>query len=172
LIERYYFSYESGILRYDGQTIRVTTKEAELRSLSSCGGCNDPRGVWTIRITPAGVQNLGHRFLRPEFKWTDDLLSAIEQGQDASELASPAVLAVLRATLSRLNPADNLTSGKESTEPEKARFHLGMLAKLTVLQRSPHGGKFILASDEATLCLTYTLRSGKPFFTNLRSQQN
>lgn len=47
-----------GGFRFDSKTVRISTKEA-LETLSSCGRCPEPRGVWSVRITADGVGTSG-----------------------------------------------------------------------------------------------------------------
>ena len=74
LAQSYEFSLDYGGFHMDRRIIRIKTKEP-LEVISSSSPSPDPWAVWTIRIAPDGVQDLGRRFLQPEIKWADELLS-------------------------------------------------------------------------------------------------
>jgi hypothetical protein len=160
LVELFHHLWNSDGARFDGRTLRVSTKE-ELNTFSSCGGCPDPRGVWSIRITPDGVQDLGHRFLEPELQWADDLFSKVDKGMDTTELAEPVVVAALKARMQEekvQHPPD------PSLGPD---FYWGMLDRCRVIRRG-RGGAFELVLDEFQLRFSYVLRNGKPYFMDVK----
>jgi hypothetical protein len=156
-------SNDSRRFRFDGRTIRISTKE-ELHAFSSCGMCEAPRGVWTVGITPTGVRDLGHRFLQPEFQWADDLLSTIEKGKDATNLADAKVVKTLKDHIREVQAeaADRAQDASEKTE-----FWWGMLDRCVVIHRGQRGA-FLLVVDEGRLRFGYVLRNGKPYFTHVR----
>ncbi len=157
LIKLYEYADDEGVFQFDGTTLRITTKES-LRTFFSCGMCPEPRGLWTVRITPSGVKDMGHRFLKPEYQWADELLSRFYSGQGTSNLANGGVVTALRKKM-------------EEIRRENARFNIsdseflwGMLGECRVFRRGDKG-KFELKLDEATLRFTYLMRNGKPYFT-------
>jgi len=65
-----------------------------------------------------GVRDLGHRFLKPEIQWADELLSNIEQGEDTTNLAEAKVVAALKARIEEVQADDwalNLAQKEEFT---------------------------------------------------------
>jgi hypothetical protein len=62
LMGNYNYSLDSteGVT-FDGKLLRAHTKEDEFKTFFSCGGCKEPPGEWTIRITQRGVEDLGRR---------------------------------------------------------------------------------------------------------------
>ena len=161
LIDVYFYAADYGNFRFDGNTVRITTKE-ELKILFSCGMCPTPRGVWVLRITPDRVQDLGHRFVTPEIKWADELLSAIEKGEDTMNLADPKVVATLKAHAEETQAEDLKLDPSLS-----GKFSWGMLGACRVLRRGQEGA-FELELDEGRLHFTYLLRNGTPYFTNVK----
>ena len=80
--------------------------------------CPEPRGVWSARITGDGVRDLGHRFLKPEIQWADELLSKIEKGEDATNLAEAKVVVALKVRIEEAQAEDlalNLAQKEEFT---------------------------------------------------------
>src|SRR5205823_8756521 len=61
--------------------------------------CREPRGIWTVRITPHRVENHGHQLLQPEVQWADELLSKLDAGEDVRRFASPKVIDALRVRI-------------------------------------------------------------------------
>jgi len=167
LIELYQYAADYGSLQFDGETFRIATKEEEqLKSFFSCGMCPEPRGVWTIRITPDGVQKLGHPFLRPEFQWADELLTKVQTGEDTSDLASSTVAEAVKARLEQVQQEMKEFETEDTKSDEKSLYCCGMLDHLRVLRRGP-AGAFELALDEAQFRFTYIKRNGKPYFTRV-----
>ncbi|MBZ5646587.1 MAG: hypothetical protein LAN37_05115 [Acidobacteriia bacterium] len=162
LIKTYHYTWDDGTFRFDGKMLRIGTKE-ETQSFSSCGGCPEPRGIWTIRITPKDVQDLGHRFLQPEMEWADELLSKISAGADTAGLARPDVVSTIKRVMQEIS-----SENQQPNESEKEdRFYWGMLNTFRSIKPGQHG-VFELALDEARLRFTYVLRNGKPYFTKVR----
>ncbi len=159
LIKTYEYAWDTGSFHFNGNTVRIKTKEEPL-SYFSCGECSDPKGIWTLRITPEGVEDLGHRFVDPEMQWADDLLSTVGNGKDASGIAGPQVIQEIKSAITEI--------AKESAEPGKAEesnpYVWGMFAGFHRIGKDI----FAIAFDEARMRFTYALRSGKPYFTHIR----
>jgi hypothetical protein len=159
LVETYQYAADYGGFRFDGQTVRIKTKEY-LANFSSCGMCPEPRGMWTIRTTPTGVQDQGHKIFPPELKRADELLSRIEEGEEAPDIAAPRVVAALEAQMHEPEAADGV-------HPPKKEFSWGMLERCSV-QRNGRRGIIEIAMDECRLRFTYVLRRQRYYFTGLR----
>ena len=161
LVEVYYYPLDFRGFRFDGRTLRISTKE-ELVVLYSCGMCALPEGTWTVRITPGGVQNLGHRFLQPEIRWADELLSKMTKGEDATNLAEAKVVDALKRLMHESSETE------DGAHPSgRMEFPLGMLEQVQVLRRGQRGA-FLLVVDEGTLRFGYVLRNGRPYFTSVK----
>jgi hypothetical protein len=78
-----------------GNLLTIPTKEAT-RSFSSYGCCAGPRGIWMIRVTPVGTQDLGHRLLQPQIEWADLLAASRTKSPSLTGLAAPSDRAVLK----------------------------------------------------------------------------
>jgi hypothetical protein len=125
--------------------------------------CSDPKGVWTLRIKPKGVKDLGHRFLNPEMQWADKLLSAIAEGKDVSEMARPDVVTAIKSTMAEITKEN-----AQQSEPEQpSLFSWGMFGDF---HRNSQG-TFSIDFDEARMRFTYLMRKGKPYFTHVRIDQ-
>lgn len=162
LVEVYQYGLESYRFRFDGKTLRISTKE-ETDALLSCGGCTEPHGTWTVRITPDGVQNLGHRFRQPEIKWADELLSKINKGKDVADIAAPGVVEALKAEM-KDSEDEKVQSGADASDD--ADFFRGMFEECRVLRRGQKGA-FLVVTEEGKLRFTYVLRKGRPYFTDV-----
>ena len=147
LIVRSYQLYidEDRDIQLVGDLLTVPTKETT-RSFSSFGCCAEPRGIWVVRVTPIGVQDLGHRFLQPQIEWADRLLASRAKSRAAADLAAPSVLAFLRRTeidADSVNQCHVLSHGRK--------------------------GAFEISFGVGTkLWLAYRLRNGQPYFTDIR----
>lgn len=161
LVDLYEFAADNFNFHIDDMTLRIGTKE-RTQTLDSCGECAIPRGVWTIRVTPDGVQDLGHRFLTPEIHWADQLLTKIGNDEDVTESASPDVVEALMSHIKETEAED----AKLGLAAPK-HFNWGLLEKCRVLSRGQQGG-FELSLDGAKMRFSYKLRNGKPYFRHLR----
>jgi hypothetical protein len=164
MVELYQYAVGFGGFRFDGRTLQISTKEA-LGTLFSCGTCPEPRGVWTIRITSAGVRDLGRRFLTPELQWADELLTKIAKGEDTTTLAEVEVVEAVKALI-RETQAEDKDLGLDPSE-----FSWGMLGQYRVLHRGQRGD-FDLALDEGQLRFSYVLRHGRHYLTRVRISSN
>jgi hypothetical protein len=82
-------------IHFDGRDLSIPIKE-QPRAFISSGSSPDPQGIWTLRITPRGVQDLGHRWSKPELEWFDRLSDAVQKGRDTAALAAPEVARSLK----------------------------------------------------------------------------
>jgi hypothetical protein len=164
LVELYQYAADFRGFRFNGKTLQIATKE-ETGTFFSCGMCQQPRGIWTLKITPAGVENLGRRFLQPEVQWADELLAKVGKGADTTNIADPKVVGILRAKTDQIKtehaPVD------KSTSSGTMKFSWGMLGQCHVLRRG-QSGSFDLDLDEGRLHFSYVLRNGRPYFTRVR----
>jgi hypothetical protein len=158
LVKLYQYAGDTGIPQFDGRTLRIPTKE-ELNTFFSCGMCPDPRGVWTVRVTPSGVQDLGHRFLQPELQWADGLFSKIDRGEDTTGLADAKVVMALKARMQEAQSQQVAGYGKG--------FYWGMLDRFRVLRRGRRG-TFELVLDDEQMRFSYVRRKGRHYFTEVR----
>ena len=152
LVKVYQYAADYRGFRFDGRTLRISTKE-DTRTFFSCGMCAEPRGVWTVRITPDGIQDLGHRFLEPELQWADELISKIEQREDTTLVANAQVVAALKDCM--------------QVPSHEGGFSWGMLAGCRILRRGQQGA-FVVVLDEYRLRFSYVLRNGAHYFTDVR----
>jgi hypothetical protein len=161
LIKLHQYAADYANFHFDGKMFRIVTKEEEgLRSFFSCGMCPEPRGVWTVRVTRTGVQDLGHRFLQPEYQWADELLSKVQDGEDISNLAEKGVAEAVKARIEERKAKIDAESRDSS---EDTHFFWGMLDRIRVLRRGPEGA-FELDLDEAQFRFSYVRHNGKPYF--------
>jgi proteasome lid subunit RPN8/RPN11 len=129
-----------------GNLLSVPTKETT-SSFSSFGCCAEPRGIWTLRIAPGKVQDLGHRFLQPQIEWADRLLATSRANSPAAAgLAAPSVLAFLR----------------------NAEIEANMIDQCHVLSSGRKGAFEISFAEGTKLWFAYRLRNGQPYFTGVR----
>jgi len=99
-IKSYLVSLETpGGSALKGDRLEIHTKE-DFKRFYSCGDCPDPQAVWTLRITPGGVEDLGRRLLTPpELSAADELVDRMARQQDVSSLAALGVIRRLWGSL-------------------------------------------------------------------------
>jgi len=166
LIQSYNYAADYGGIHSQGNLVRIVTKEPT-STLVPCGMCPEPRGDWTLRLTPNGIEDLGHRFRTPEIEWADQLLTTVAKSGDASALASPEALSALRDAIAKQRAKYPPTQGE--TEEEKAFVFFGLYEKCRILSRRTQG-QFVIEEDDATFRFYYEKRGGKPFFTRVSIQ--
>lgn len=158
LIKIYQYAWDYRSFHLKGNTLQIGTKE-ETQAFFSCGMCPEPKGIWTLRFTPDGVNDLGHKFLHPELQWTDELLSKINKGTDVTDIAHPGVVKAIRSAMQEIQ-----LGRQPSAESEKDHlFYWGMFGGF----RRINPGAFQLSFDDAKMTFNYILRNGKPFFTKV-----
>jgi len=147
--------------RLQGDRLRVRTKE-NLQRIYTCGSCDDPKGTWTLRITPDGVVDLGHTFDDPLVQFVDDLLDRVVRRRDASALASRSA----RARLAKIVDAERADERRMGFEwYDSPRF--GMIMSWKVRARG-HRRVIDLETDDVHLLFTVAKRSGKPYVTAVK----
>lgn len=159
LVKEYHYAADYDVFDLDGKTLGISTKEP-LRTFYSCGMCPEPRGVWILRVTPDGVEDLGHHFLQPELRWADELFSKIDEGADTRDLAAVRVVTALKARIAEVR-------AEYSAQHPSWGFSWGMLDQCRVLRRG-RWGAFELIVDAGRLRFSYALRNGRPYFTDVR----
>jgi hypothetical protein len=97
-IKSYYIDYHSWSVSFSKGLLNIRTKE-ELETFYICGNCGEPAGIWRLRIGRNKIEDLGHRYLKPEFQLIDRLFYAIQQGKEVSDFASPQAARTLRSAL-------------------------------------------------------------------------
>jgi hypothetical protein len=159
LVKTYQYPWDSGSFHMDGSTLRIGTKE-DTRSFVACGDCPEPKGIWTLRITPVGVTDLGHRFLQPELQWADELLTTVGKGENTTEIARSDVVEKIKAAQQKMR-----AKVQQPNEPgREASRHWSMLDSFRRL--GPNS--FDLKLDEVQFRFTYILRNHKPHFTTIK----
>ena len=98
-VKNYSTNVESCEVTLDGDLLKVTTKQ-EPSAFYTCGSCTEPVGLWNLRVTPDGVEDLGGRYEAPDIGLLDDVLVAASCGSRLG-LAAPSVLDVLGERLAR-----------------------------------------------------------------------
>jgi hypothetical protein len=87
----------------DEGILKVPTKE-DFRTFSTNRASEEPRGVWPIRISPNGVEDLGPRHLVRELRLIDDLFYRVQRRQPATDIAAPSVISYLRRVIPDAGP--------------------------------------------------------------------
>ena len=95
--------------RLEGDLLKVQQKKS-FRSFFSCGMCEERQTDWVVRITPAGIEDLGERVVVPELDSVDELFYRLIHGRSAAALATPDVI---HAAQNVLRQARSLSSEKE-----------------------------------------------------------
>jgi hypothetical protein len=155
--------------RLRGDRVLIFTKEM-LETLYTCGSCDDPQGIWTLRITPDGVTDLGHALDQPLLKFVDDLLERVVRSQDTSAVASPRARAKLEEVIAGLREEYvKMANGLEVPRVEELR--LGMIMNWKV---SVHGKqrRIDLETDRIHVIFTLAQRAGKPYVVAVKDLQS
>jgi hypothetical protein len=157
LMGDYTYSLDSAEgVTFDGKLLRAHTKEGDFKTFFSCGGCPEPPGEWTIRISSRGVEDLGHRRLAPELDLIDNLYYRIQRRMPVSNMAAPGV--VLKLT----DAIDALPKNPDASDNYEL---LGMLMDWKVEHQDQHMRICILTDNPGRYLFTLVRRSGKWFFT-------
>jgi len=163
VIQSYNHVADDGAIQVQGNLIRIATKEPT-NTIAPCGMCPEPHGEWTLRLTPDGTKDLGHRFRTPEMQWADQLLTTIAASGDASTMASPDVIAKVRGAILKRRAKYPPSQGE--TEQEGGFVFFGMFDRCNILSRGQQGA-FVLKLDDIEFKFSYEMHGNQPFFTGL-----
>jgi hypothetical protein len=87
-------------LSVEGDVLTLPIKDA-YASFSDCGSCVGRQRLWTLRLTPTGVRDLGKASAAPEVDVIDDLYDRALHHRPMAGLASPAVARLIAAQISK-----------------------------------------------------------------------
>ena len=154
LVKNYYVSFETSGFEENGNLLKIHTKEFP-KTFSSCGECREPEAIWTLQITPDGVEDLGTEFEQPEYKLIDDLLYRTQRREPVTGLASDRVARKLRDIVPEVKGQMN---------------NLGMLFALKTAQQNGREIADITIDGEyfSKLRFTFERRNGKLFATAVK----
>jgi hypothetical protein len=156
LIHSYHTIGDSGEIVFDGESLKIPTKES-FQVMFSCGSCPTPRAIWTLKITPDGVEDRGRVYDDPELQQLDILWAHLLNDEPAQEIASPHVI----DTLHQLIDEDGYTS-KESVP-------LSMLGRWSVT-RTPSHHRLCFSTDNLSRYLVFEgeKRQDRVYFSTVR----
>jgi hypothetical protein len=143
-------------VNFDGKLLRAHTKEDDFKTFFSCGGCQEPPGEWTIRITPRGVEDLGHRRLTPELDLIDNLYYRIQRRMPVSNMAAADVIKELTHAIDDIWNDASVTNDYEP---------LGMLMDWKVERQDQHMRICISTDDPGRYLFKLVQRNRIWFFT-------
>lgn len=95
LVRSYSISFETPAVTLAGDTLTIPTK-GRFKSFSTCGQCVEPEVIWTLRVTPDGVRDLGRVHKVPELQVVDELFDRVIHHKSTRDLAAPGVAKVMR----------------------------------------------------------------------------
>jgi hypothetical protein len=144
----------------EGDLLRIATKE-QPKVFYSCGSCDEPKGIWTLRVTPDGVSDLGHAYEEPLLAMADELIARVARGEDASSLATSKVIARLTDFVQQLRKDREETAAHDSQQanepPNPYDSVFSMLGSWRVSTSGSHR-VLDLATDDWHLELTFEKR--------------
>jgi hypothetical protein len=157
LMGDYAYSLDSAEgVTFDGKLLRAHTKEGDFKTFFSCGGCKEPPGEWTIRVTPRGVEDLGHRRLTPELDLIDDLYYRIQRRMPVSNIAAPDVTKELTHAIDDIRDDSSVTNDYSP---------LGMLMDWKVEHQDQYMRICISTDDPGRYLFKLVQRNRSWFFT-------
>jgi hypothetical protein len=158
LIKVYLVYVETARIEAVGDLLRVHTK-GEYENFYSCGMCPEPEVIWTVRVTPDGVQDLGREHVFPELQLVDELWNRLGNGRSTADIASPQVVRVIR----QLDLAMRRESGGSPFDES-----LGMLFERKIVRE---GNREMLHFSAENLCSELRFEidrsKGRPDFTRV-----
>lgn len=145
---------------WQGDTLRLPVK-GRLATMSPLGGDVHPRAVWMIRVTGAGVEDLGEEWDEPDLRFVDGVLARVLRQEDTADVIDTGVAVDLYrrlAPIAHLPDAPNLGSygsfavrqagdGRVATMKGGARGEVAI--EFTIVERE--GRRFVTAATVRTL---------------------
>lgn len=101
LVKTYGYMVDQAVgTRFQGEFLRIREK-GDFKTISTSGSSEGRQMEWTIRVTPEGVQDLGKKSMVRELDLVDEAYFRLEHGMPAADVASPAVQATLKRSITR-----------------------------------------------------------------------
>jgi hypothetical protein len=168
---------DSAGVSLQGDLLRLHTKEFLKVINPLCGGCVEPSGVWTLRLTPTGVEDLGHVTEDPLWQLIDELLDRTQRGENVSALAAHQVAADLRASFASGGEFEGLVEDwRHTNEPHGDHLEVDIVGScggpcelsLNIKRRN---GKLYVASGSVRPCAQFAAcRTPTPMVANERDR--
>jgi hypothetical protein len=157
-IESFRGSFDAPGLEIEQDTVRIHTK-GEYKSFFSCGTCPEPKVVWTIRLTPDAVQDLGRKHAVPELELVDKLWSGVSHGRNVDAVASPQVIEAVKL----------VTADVASDQESPSAYSPGMLGDWKVVREDGRDVLYFSADNLTCGPLRFELerRSTGPYLSHL-----
>jgi len=149
---------EDGVIQHQGDRLLFPTRENS-DAFMDLGAGMEPQGTWSVRVTPSQIQDLGHRWNSAGAQLVDRLCARLQKGQEASDLASPEVIAWMKQRF--------------PTEPDgKQRpYFMGFLNEVHTT-RIRGGEQVRLDCDEGSFLFRIERHAGKRFLRSIRLAQD
>jgi hypothetical protein len=112
----------------EGSLLTIHEK-GTFKTFFSCGSCEGRQLVWSFKLGPAGVQDLGKRSLEPDLDLVDALIDRAVRKAPAGDIASPAAAAVVGKAVEGI---------RHQFEPGDAHPLVGMLMGWNVRGPATH----------------------------------
>ena len=157
LIKTYRSTANTEEIEFDGSILKIPTKE-DYRTFFSCGTCTEAKVIWTIKVTPKNIEDLGKIHEDPELQWMDELWDRLLSGKRAEDMASNQVIGVL----------------KQIIREERIGDSLGMLGNWKVERDKNYTILRFTADNLVCRNLYFKIekRNNRPYFSNIRVCDN
>jgi hypothetical protein len=157
LIKTYRSTINTGEIGFDGTLLRIPTKE-DYKTFFSSSMSSEAKVIWTVKVTPKGIEDLGKTHEDPELQWVDELWNRLLSGKNAEDLASSQVIGIL----------------KQIIREEKIDDSLGMLGSWKVEKRRKDTILRFTADDLVYRYLYFKIekRNNRPYFSKIRVCDN
>jgi hypothetical protein len=160
LIKTYSASFDTGSVRLQNDLLLIPTKD-NYKTFFSCGGCPEAKVLWTIRVSPAGIEDLGKKHVVPELQAVDELWYRLINNLSATGIASKKVIARTKQLIQ--------TMKAEATEPTDYTS-LSMLGSWKIIKQGTRERLCFSADNLICKRLLFDIRpgGGNPYFSALR----
>ncbi len=135
----------------------LTFEEKEdFRTFFGCGSCEARQMQRRLRVTPAGIEDLGKVSLRPELDLIDELFWRLAHGLSTADIASPQVAMLIKPQI-----AD---AKRESRKIARNWLSVGMLGDVAHQRAGDVDQVCFTADDIGRIYFTIQENQGKPEF--------
>jgi hypothetical protein len=155
-MEQYTTTYEGHGISLKGDIMEIRTKETP-KTFSSCGSCEDPRGIWRLKITPEKIENLGEQYIEPAIGLIDELFYRIQEGNDTSDITTLEVVSKLNSALER--------------DKEDSHLFIGMVGGWKVKRHNNSDNLLIQFDNTPPLIFTISKKNGKPYIRGVKIKE-
>ena len=95
VVGRYDWEVDQTVRTHLAGPLLTIHEKDDFKTFYACGSCEGRQLIWTLKLTPSGVQDLGKRSLEPDLDLIDELIDRSIRRAPTADIAAPAAAALI-----------------------------------------------------------------------------